>query len=238
MEPHRDEPRDALNTVLLDIDGTLLDSNEAHAQAWVEVLQRHGRPTPYERIRPLIGMGGDKVLAELFGIVPDDPLAQRIGTDRRRLFLDHALPALHPTRGARALLERLKAEGLARVVATSSSGEELGALLRQADVDDLVERSATASDAEHTKPDPDIVQAALAKARVAPAAAIMIGDTPYDIEAAAAAGVATIALRCGGFWDDAALRGAAAIYDDPQALLDDWDRSPLGRRSAAATTRG
>jgi len=111
----------------------------------------------------------------------------------------------------------LKTNGLRVVIATSAGKEELDALLRQAGVDDLIDR-ATSSDAGASKPDPDIVSAALRQAKLPPAAAVMVGDTPYDIEAAKRAGVKTIALRCGGWWDDAALAGAVAIYDDPAAL--------------------
>ncbi len=83
------------------------------------------------------------------------------------------------------------------------------------------------SDAESSKPDPDIIQAALKKGKLQSQDAVMLGDAPYDIEAAAHAAVPTIALRCGGWWDDGALAGAVAIYDDPAALLADIDRSPL-----------
>ena len=137
------------------------------------------------------------------------------------------MPALRPTPGARALLERMRSDGVARVVATSAAGAELEALLGQAGIADLVDATATASDAEQSKPAPDIVEAALAKAGVAPERALMLGDTPYDIEAARCAGVASVALRCGGAWDDAALAGAIAIYDSPAALLATWDRSPF-----------
>jgi HAD superfamily hydrolase (TIGR01509 family) len=178
---------------LLDIDGTLLDSNDAHAWSWVQVLERHGRPVLFARVRPLIGKGGDKLLAELLGIGADEPLGRRLSEDRRRLFLERHLPRLRPTRGARELLQRMQRDGLALVVATSASGDELQALLRQAGVDDLIARSATASDAGHSKPDPDIVLAALRKSGVAAERALMVGDTPYDIAAARAVGVATIA---------------------------------------------
>jgi HAD superfamily hydrolase (TIGR01509 family) len=219
---------------LLDIDGTLLDSNDAHARAWVDTLARNGHPVPYERVRRLIGKGGDKVLDELLGIDADGLLGRRLSDERRRLFLTRDLPSLRPTPGARALVERMRADGLMIVVATSAAGEELDALLRQAGVDDLVGDSATSSDADRSKPDPDIVRVALRKSGVEAGRALMLGDTPYDIEAATRAGVATIALRCGGWWDDAALAGAIALYDDPAALLAQWPQSPLRRSSTAA----
>ncbi|HWI39655.1 MAG TPA: HAD family hydrolase [Burkholderiales bacterium] len=203
--------------VLLDIDGTLLDSNDAHARSWVEVFRRHGMHIPFERVRPLIGEGGDKLLPQLTGIDAESAEGKALSEERRELFLRDYLPALRPTRGARTLVERLKAAGLRLVVATSSNGEELGALLRQAGVAELIGR-ATSSDDGASKPDPDIVRAALREADLAPGDVVMVGDTPYDIVAAKRAGVKAIALRCGGWWDDAALAGAAAIYDDPAAL--------------------
>jgi HAD superfamily hydrolase (TIGR01509 family) len=203
--------------VLLDVDGTLLDSNDAHARSWVEVFRRHALDIGFERVRPLIGEGGDKLLPQLTAIDAESAEGKALSEERRELFLREYLPALRPTRGARALVERLKAAGLRVVIATSSNGKELGALLRQAGVADHIER-ATSSDDGASKPDPDIVAAALAEGRLAPQEAVMVGDTPYDIAAARRAGVKTIALRCGGWWDDAALAGAVAIYDDPASL--------------------
>lgn len=223
--------------VLLDIDGTLLDSNEAHASAWIEALRRHDRPQPYQRIRPVIGKRADKVLMELFGLDTDEPQAKEIDGERKRLFLEQ-LPSLRPTAGARALLERMKAEGITLAIATSAGGSELSALLEQAGVADLIELAATSSDAEHSKPDPDIVRAALDKCGVDPLEAMMLGDTPYDIAAAAAAGVDTIALRCGGWWADRALAGAVAIYDDPATLLAQWQAAPIFRRASRPAESG
>jgi HAD superfamily hydrolase (TIGR01509 family) len=208
----------AIKAALLDIDGTLLDSNDAHAKAWFEVLQRTGHIAPYERLRPLIGKGGDKLLMEVVGIDHESDEGRRISDERRSLFAAQYLPQLHATRGARELLLRLLDKGMQLVVATSAGSEELQGLLRQAGIADLVKTAASASDAKESKPDPDIVRAALEKARLQAVEVIMLGDTPHDIEAASAAGVRTVALRCGGWWSDAALAGAAALYDDPADL--------------------
>ena len=216
--------------VLLDIDGTLLDSNDAHARSWAEVFRRHGLPPTFEQVRPLIGKGGDKVLAELVQIDHESPQGKQLSDERRELFLNQYLPRLKPTPGARELVQRLRDEEIQVVVATSAKGGELQALLRQAGVDDLIEQATTADDADQSKPDPDIVHAALERAGVQPVEAMMIGDTPYDIEAAARAGVDTLALRCGGWWDDAALGRAEAIYDSPADLLRHWEESPIVRR--------
>lgn len=207
--------------VLLDVDGTLLNSNDAHARSWVEVLERHGHSCAYSRVRALIGKGGDKLLPELVGIGPGDRAYAQISDERTALFLARYLPGLSPTRGARSLVERMRADGLVLVVATSA-GDELCALLEQARVADLIEVAATSEDAEKSKPDPDIVQAALAKAGVEAHQAIMLGDTPYDIQAARGAGVGTVVLRCGGWWKDADLAGAIGIYNDPADLLSRW----------------
>jgi HAD superfamily hydrolase (TIGR01549 family) len=204
--------------VLLDIDGTLIDSNDAHAEAWVQALREHDIPAEMSRIRPLIGKGGDKLLCEVARLEEDSPFGKRI-TRRKKDLFEQRLSRLMPTVGARRLLEFLLEQGVTLVVATSADDREREQLLTQAGVHDLIQLNATKDDAGESKPDPDIVQAALARARSHPDTTVMIGDTPYDIEAAERAGLATIALRCGGYWSDEDLRGAIAVYDDPAHLL-------------------
>lgn len=218
--------RTTLKAVFFDIDGTLIDSNDAHTRAWVETLERHGRPVDYNQMRSLIGKGSDKVFAELLGIASDSALAKQITEDRTQLLLSSFIPKLEPTPGARLLVQHLKSKGL-RLIIASSSGEELPALLAQADLRDLLDTAVSSDEAKESKPDGDIIEVALKKAGVQPAEAVMVGDTPYDIAAAKAAGVRCIALRCGGYWEDAALSEAAAIFDDPATLLHQWADSPL-----------
>ena len=170
------------------------------------------------RVRPLIGKGGDKLLCEVAGIEEDSPLGKSIRRRKKELF-GTRLPHLQPTPGARAMLEFLRERHVTLVAATSADDSELDQLLAQAGLDDLIELHATKDDAGESKPDPDIVQAALARARSRPDATVMVGDTPYDIEAAGRAGVASIALRCGGHWSDRDLRDAVTILDDPAHLL-------------------
>jgi phosphoglycolate phosphatase-like HAD superfamily hydrolase len=220
-------PGPALRTILLDIDGTLIDSNDAHARAWVDAFAAHGYVIPFEQVRPLIGKGGDKLIPELTGLDAESGEAKRISETRSELFLRRELPALRPTAGARALLERLKTEGFELAVATSAQTDEVSALLEQAGVADLIQLASSADDAERSKPDPDIVQAALRMSGSQPAHSAMLGDTPYDLEAAMRARVPAIMLRCGGWWTDDAFAGAAAIYDDPADLLEHFDSSPL-----------
>lgn len=217
-----------VRAVIFDVDGTLVDSNDAHARAWVDVLAEFGRAVELSRVRPLIGKGGDKVLPELVGIDAESQQGKKISERRGEILRERYLPGLRPTRGAHALLERLRSDGVRLYVATSANEEDLGRLLRVADANDLFEKTASSADAKNSKPDPDIVSAALRKSGAAPTEAIMVGDTPYDVEAALRAGIDIVAVRSGG-WDDAGLKGALAIYDDPQDLLDRYDASPLRR---------
>lgn len=213
--------------VILDIDGTLLDSNAEHADAWSDALAEHGYRVDPARIRPLIGMGGDKVLPMLTGLSDDSPVGKKIGERRGEIFREKYLPHIRPFPRVRDLIERLERQGRKLVVASSASEEDLGALLDKAGVRDLLDGETSSDDAERSKPDPDIVQAALAKLDAERDRVVMIGDTPYDIEAATRAGIRTIALRSGGCWSDTDLRGAAAIYSDPADLLAHLDESPL-----------
>ncbi len=211
--------------ILLDIDGTLLDSNDAHASAWVDALAEFGVHRPVRELRRLVGMGADQLLTQI-GLA-DDERGQAIAERRKELFQSRFLPGLRPFSGTRELLEEVARRGLTRVVATSASAEEIPLLLRAARIEDLIEKKTSSDDAAASKPAPDIVEAAAARSGLPPEELVMLGDTPYDVQAARGAGVAVIALRCGG-WDDAHLVGAAAIYDGPADLLARIDDSPLG----------
>jgi HAD superfamily hydrolase (TIGR01509 family) len=218
-----------LRSVLLDVDGTLLDSNDAHASAWVDTFREFGYDVPFAKVRRLIGMGSDKLLPETVRLEKDSEQGKALGERRTRIFEERYLHTLRPFPRARDLLERMREDGLTLVVATSATKKESSGLLAQAGVADLMDEKTTSSDAKHSKPDPDIVQAALDASGAAASEVIMLGDTPYDVEAATRAHIAIVALRCGG-WDDESLRDAIAIYDDPATLLDAYDDSPFGRR--------
>lgn len=229
--------------ILLDIDGTLLESNDAHAASWCEAFRAYGYSFDTKQLRPLIGMGGDKIMATLVpGLAPEDgQLGQKIAQKRTRIFLAEYLSKLKPTRGARDLLIELLARHCTLVIATSAKGEELEALLKAARIDDLIADAATSEDAEESKPDADIIHAALEKAHAKPAEAFMIGDTPYDILAAHGAGVRIVAVRCGG-WREPELSEAEAVYDDPADILAHLDQQALmqlipSRPKTSATAR-
>jgi HAD superfamily hydrolase (TIGR01549 family) len=219
-----------LRGCLLDVDGTLIDSNDAHARSWVDVLKDAGFDVHYQQVRPLIGMGGDKLVHKLTGLDVDKGRGKELTERRRERFTRHYLAAVKAFPGAHELIARMKYEGLRLVIATSAQEEELNGLLERAGLVELIEHSTTSDDAEHSKPDPDIVKSALARGGLAPKEALMLGDTPYDIEAAGRAGLSTIAFRCGGWWSDAELSGAREIYDSPVELSRLYEESALGSR--------
>jgi HAD superfamily hydrolase (TIGR01549 family) len=212
--------------VILDVDGTLVDSNDAHANAWVEALAESGIAVAFSKVRRLIGMGGDKLLPASCGFEEDSPEGKQISERRQQIFKERYLPQLKPFPAAEQLLQRMQSDGLKLAVASSAKPDELKALLQICGADKYIESKTSSEDAAHSKPDPDIVQAALERLGMANREVCMLGDTPYDIGSAHKAGVRIVALRCGG-WGDANLANAVAAYQDPADLLAHYDSSPF-----------
>jgi phosphoglycolate phosphatase-like HAD superfamily hydrolase len=211
--------------VILDVDGTLVLSNDAHAKAWVEAFKDFGYEVSFDQVRPLIGMGGDQVVPKLVSELGSESGTGHAIADRRKeLIINKYASNLSAANGSRQLLLKMKNEGLRLIIASSATSEELSLLLKVAEVDDLLEEATTSSDAESSL----IVEAALEKLNMQPDEVVMLGDTPYDIQSASAAGVSVIAVRCGGF-DDSQLQGAIAIYNDPADILANYDNSPLSK---------
>ena len=215
-----------IHAVIFDVDGTLVDSNDAQARSWVDALKEFGYSVPYEKVRPLIGMGGDKVLPETIGVQKDSEKGKQISKRRGEIFKEKYLPNVQPFPDAQKLLDRMREQGFKLAIATSAQPDELRPLLQIVGAADLIEDKTSARDVKSSKPDPDVMQVALKRVGYPPNEVVMIGDTPYDIEAARKVGVGTIALRCGG-WSDSDLAGAIAIYNDPADLLAHYDSSPL-----------
>jgi HAD superfamily hydrolase (TIGR01509 family) len=209
-------------TLLFDVDGTLIDSNGAHAESWARALREQGIEVDVSAIRRMIGMGGDKILPAVAHVSEDSDGGREI-SDRKKQIFSALLPDLRATLGARPLLEYLRDRHVELIIATSADDREMTSLLKQAGVVDVIPSRATNDDAPASKPDPDIVHAALARAWARPEQTLLIGDTPYDIEAADRAGIGAIALRCGGYWPDSNLSGALKILNHPQALLVHWN---------------
>ena len=212
--------------MIFDVDGTLVDSNDAHARAWLQAFAEHGITVTYESVRRAIGMGGDKLMPLVAGIEEDSPPGKKISERRKRIFKQNWLPHLQPFPGARDLVERLSRDRFTLAVASSASEEELHALLDAARVADLIPTRTSSDDADRSKPDPDIVMAAIKRAESPKDITVMIGDTPYDVEAATRAGIQILGLTCGG-WSREDLRGAVAVYADPADLLTQYEASRL-----------
>lgn len=217
--------------VILDVGGTLVRSNEARARAWAGALAESGYTVPVERITPLIGMGAYRLLPLVApGLSSRAGIGQRIVRRVGELFVSRYTADLEPAPGARTLVERMRDEGLRLIVASDAMPDEVTALLKAADLDDLLQERFTAADLVHAKPTLELVELARGKVGLWPDASLLIGDAPYDIEAAARAGMRTIALRCGGH-SDVELAGALAIYDNPADLLAHYAASPLDRNA-------
>jgi len=212
--------------MILDVDGTLVDSNDAHAHSWEEAFGEHGIHVPYARIFQAIGMGGDNFLPAVVSIEKDTALGQALSQRRAEIFKERYLSQVRPFPGAQALLQTMHDRGLKLIVASSGKEDEVNALLDIVGVTKLIDVLTSASDVQNSKPAPDPIHVALKKAGLPPEAVWMLGDTPYDIEAASKAGVPTMAVRCGGHSDDE-LAEAAAIYAGPGDLLAHYDESPL-----------
>jgi len=215
-----------IHAVIFDVDGTLIDSNDAQARSWVDALKEFGYSVPYEKVRPLIGMGGDKVLLETIGVQKDSEKGKQISKRRSEIFKEKYLPTIQAFPGAQELLNRMREQGLKLAIASSAQPDELRSLLQIVGAADLIEDKTSSEDAKRSKPDPDVMQVALKRVGYPPNEVVMIGDTPYDIEAARKVGVGTIAFRCGG-WSDSDLAGAIAIYNDPADLLAHYDPASI-----------
>jgi HAD superfamily hydrolase (TIGR01509 family) len=216
-------------TVLLDVDGTLVDSNYQHALAWYRAFRSLGETFPVWRIHRLIGMGGDQLVAALGG----DDVERRIGDEARERWVREADPlmaevALLP--GARELILALKERGHRVVLASSGKPHHVERALDLLDVREVVDGWTTSEDVESTKPAPDLLQVALQKiGEPADAPSVVIGDSVYDVAAAKNAGMPAVVVRSGGFGDDELrAEGALDIHDTPgdlAAALDEIDLS-------------
>jgi HAD superfamily hydrolase (TIGR01509 family) len=222
-----------IEAVIFDVDGTLINSVDQHAKAWLWAFARHGHDIPFDDIRAQIGKGGDQLMPVFLPPEEIEHIGEKLQEERGTFFKDEYLPHLHAFPMVRELFQRLKADGKRIALASSAKPDELERYVEIAEVADLVEHSASSGDAEKSKPHPDIFHAALAKlGDIDPSKVIVVGDTPWDAIAAAKAGLKTIGLLCGGFSKhDLKDAGCVAIYTNPAELLLKYDESPLGSQS-------
>lgn len=215
-----------LRGVIFDVDGTLVDSNPAHTQAWLRALQEAGLPADAEEIRRSIGMGGDKIIPMQTGWSDQDPEGKALAQRRGEIFQTDYLPNLNAFRGASQLVERLHRDGLKLAVASSARPEELDPLLDLIGIQSFLEQKTSSGDAKESKPDPDIVAVALDRLGLKAEEVIMIGDTPYDLLAARQLTIRPLAFLTGG-WSRRELEQAEWIFAGPAALLDAMGSGPL-----------
>jgi HAD superfamily hydrolase (TIGR01509 family) len=220
-----------IKAVIFDIDGTLINSVDLHANAWVEALKHFGHEIAFQDLRSQIGKGGDQIL---HGLLPPEVIEQHgeeIKDFRADLFRRGYLPQVRAFPGVRQLFEHIRAAGQRAVLASSGNADEVEQYKEIAGIADLIDSATSSDDVERSKPFPDIFQAALAKLQgLSSDEAVVIGDTPYDAEAARNANMKSIGVLSGGF-PEQALRdaGCIAIYRGPEDLLQHYDSSPLVR---------
>lgn len=220
------------DTIIFDVDGTLVDSNYQHALAWYRAFRRYDIVRPLWRIHRGIGMGGDNFVPEIGGA---DVEAEH-GDELRDAWMEEFDPLIGEIaafEGARDLLQHVKDRGFRLVLASSGKRRHVERFLDLFDGRSLADAWTTADDAEHSKPEPDLIVNALSK--VEGAQAVMIGDSPYDAIAARKAGVSTLAVRTGGFSIEELLEaGAAHVSDSLVDLRDELDRNELTRAVTAS----
>lgn len=218
-----------MSIAILDIDGTLVDTNYQHAIAWYRAFRRHGIVLPVWRIHRHLGMGGD----QLVGALTDDETERNRGDEIRATESElyrELIGEVETTASSRELIGELKRRGHTVILASSAKDWEVDHYLELVGARSLADGWTTSADVEATKPDPDLVHAALDRAGGDdPGDAVMIGDTPWDVRAAAAAGVPTIAVLTGGFSrDELTESGAIAVFESVADLCAGLDETPLG----------
>ena len=221
-----------IKAVIFDVDGTLIDSVDLHARAWQEALAHFGKQFDFERVRYQIGKGGDQLMPVFLTQDELDEFGEKLEEYRGKLFKREYLSRVKAFPAVRELFQRVLDEGLQTALASSAKADELKTYKKIAHIEDLVEEETSSDDAEKSKPHPDIFEAALSRlGDMRPAEAVVVGDTPYDAEAAGKAGLQTIGLLSGGFpEEDLRAAGCITIYRDPADLLANYEASPLAAR--------
>jgi HAD superfamily hydrolase (TIGR01509 family) len=218
---------------ILDIDGTLVDTNYQHTIAWYRAFRRQDLVLPIWRIHRHIGMGGDQLVPALAGPEFESERGDAVREQEKALY-GELIGEVQAMDGARELIEELVRRGHTVLLASSAKQEEVDHYLDLLDARELADGWTSSADVESTKPEPDLVRAALQKARAGAAEAVMIGDTPYDVEAAKRAGVATLAVLTGGFSEqELSDAGARKVYESVIELREGLDGIGLGGPSRA-----
>ena len=214
--------------VIFDLDGTLVDSNDLHAEAWQETFRQYGKDIAYADLRRQIGKGGDQYLPVFLNPREMQEIGPEVEKFRADLFKRKYLARVQPFPRVQELFQLLRDKGKRVALGSSGNSDEVTHYAELAKIGELFETQTTKSDVDHSKPRPDVFLSALNLLGTAADETIVVGDTPYDVQGAKKASLLTIGLRCGGFPEDELVAsGAIAIYDDPADLLESYHRSPL-----------
>jgi len=218
-----------IKTVIFDVDGTLVDTVDMHAEAWQRALKEYGKEVEFSAVRSQIGKGGDQLLPVFLSPEELNEFGEELEKRRGEIFKQDYLPKTKAFPQVRELVERIQRDGKRVVLASSAKQDELEHFKKVTNIADLLEGETSADDAEKSKPEPDIFLAALKEAgNPEPSEAIVVGDTPYDAIAAAKASLKTIGVLCGGFPEQSLKdAGCIAIYKDPADLLARYEESPI-----------
>jgi HAD superfamily hydrolase (TIGR01509 family) len=225
-----------VRAVIFDIDGTLIDTVDFHASSWVRAFQHFGVQADFADVRQQIGKGADRLMPLFLPTATPDARKKEIEQYRAALFKREYLPRVRAFPQVRALFKRIRSRGQRIILGSSCTEEEIGCYKRIADIADLVDAESTSDDAHSSKPAPDIFLKALERAGPIPAEeAVVVGDTPYDAEAAKRAGITSVGVLCGGFSEKELLGGGCVVvYRDPAHLLCEYESSPLVRSTQLA----
>ena len=215
------------DAIIFDVDGTLLDSVDYHARAWQETFEQYGLAVTFDAVRSQIGKGGDELMPAFVPKAMLDDVGDKMKGERGRHFKDKYLPLVRPFPKVRELFERLIADGRRVVLASSGTRDEVDQYKRIAGISDLIESDTSSDDAGRSKPHPDIFLAAMEKLGIPDTRSVLVvGDTPYDAEAAGRAGLKTVGVLCGGFPEEDLRRaGCVTLYRDPAHLLEAYPGS-------------
>lgn len=224
-----------VKAVIFDIDGTLVDSVDLHGHAWQEALKQYGHDVAFEEVRQQIGKGGDQLLPVFLTPEEQKQYGKQLEEERSQIWKSKYMNLVRPFPRVRDLVQRILDDGKQVALASSAKADELEFYKRLAHIDDLIKKETSSDDAKRSKPYPDIFQAALGKLHgVSASEAMVVGDSPYDAEAAGKIGIRSIGVRSGGFpLERLRAAGYVAIYDNCTDLLANYAESPLKVKAAA-----
>lgn len=216
----------SFSAVIFDVDGTLVDSVDIHARAWQEAFDHFGKHVAFDAIRAQIGKGGDQIIPHFLSSREVSAIGDKLEKFRGEIFKRNYLPQVRPFPHVRELFQRLTDDGVKLAVASSAKAGALKHYLEIAKISDLVDAQTAAGDVENTKPDPEVMRVALERlGKPLPEKVRMVGDSPWDIEASHAAGIACVAVLSGGFPEvDLKRAGADGIFQSPSDIIENYQR--------------